>query len=240
MATGEKRFSVRGVKVTKYDNSPFPAGKYKLVVGPGWEVKAPGDGSKSGLQYVNGYFLVPGVKEGRRLYHMFFVDLTEGSDGATMVTRGGGLVEFAQGMGLDDIPVGIITLKRSSGDRKGEDASCLNPKSIATWLNGLEGTEVEAQVKVQKGTGGYADKNVVEFFIESEGASEDEDDAGIDDEEGDELDEADEDEADESEEVDEENDADDDDDIDEEEEKPAPKKKVMKKAAPAPAKKSKR
>jgi hypothetical protein len=247
MATGEKRFSVSGRKVKRIDNSPFAAGRYKLVVQKGWEVKTPGKDSKSGLLYVNGYFTVPSVNEKRRLYHMFFVDLSEGSDGASMVDRNGGVTEFLKAQGVDDAPLPVVTLVRSGGDREGEKADVLSPKALAAYLNSLDGVEVEAQVKVQKGSNGYADKNVVDFFIEAEeSASDEEDSGGLDEDETEELDsdedesteEVDEDEADELDELDEDDDeADEDEEPEEEEEKPAPKKAAPKKAAAPPAKK---
>lgn len=244
MAKGEKRFSVGGRNVKRYTNEPFPAGEHGLVIAKGWEVKAPGAGSKSGLRYVNGYFTVPGVGEGRRLYHMFFVDLSEGSDGEAMVDRGGGVTEFIKALGLTDIPVGITKMKKKDGTV----VDCLDPNQLANWLNSLDGTELTAKVKVEKRNDDPEKKqNRVDFFVEAEGSAEEEDGGGLeDDEEETDLD-ADEDEDAEESDDEEEADLDEDDEEEadedeepeeEEEEKPAPKKKV-KKAAPAPAAKKK-
>lgn len=221
MTTGTKRFSVGQRTTKRYTNEAFAPGKYTLVVGPGWEVRAAGENSKTGLRYVNGYFTVPQIGEGRRLYHMFFIDMSEGSDGYAMVDRGGGVTEFTRALGLEDAPLTTVQFKKKSG----EMAECVNPNDLVKWLNSLEGTELQGQVKVEKDQNDPdVKRNRVDFFIEAEVSADSDDAGGLEaDEDEEEL------EADEPEGLDEDED---------EEPAPAPKKG---KPAPKPAlKKGKR
>lgn len=251
MAKGEKRFSVGNRKTKRYENDPVPAGEHTLVVGKGWEVRAAGPNSKSGLRYVNGYFTVPEVAEGKRQYHMFFIDMSPGSDDVAMVDRQGGVTEFIKALGLSDIPVGVVQMKKKDGTT----VDVLNPKQLCDWLNSLDGTELRGKVKLEKRQDDPDTKQSrIDFFVEADESASDEDGGGLEDEDETDLDE---DEAEESEESDEdsideddeETDDDEDEDEDEadeeepeeEEEKPAKKKAKPKvKKAPAAKKKGKK
>lgn len=265
MAKGEKRFSVGNRKTKRFDNDPVPAGEHTLVVGKGWEVRAAGKESKSGLRYVNGYFVVPEVAEGKRQYHMFFIDMSEGSDGTAMVDRQGGVTEFIKALGLTDIPVSVIQMKKKDGTT----VDVLNPKQLCDWLNSLDGTELRGKTKLEKRNDDPDTKQSrIDFFIEADESAEDDDGGGLEDEDETDLD-ADEEESDEEEsddeDADEESDdidedeseddeeesddeeTDEDEDEEEPEEKPAPKKgkgkpapKPEPKKAPASKKKGKK
>jgi hypothetical protein len=229
MATGERKFDSSTRQVVQPNFKPFAPGEYDLKIGTDWEIRtAEGQGR---LPYLNGSFEVLGTaaSEGgknKKVFHRFFLDLSPAKDGVSMVDRGNGITAFAKSAGTT---LEVAILQKPKG-KELIPVDILAPKETLRWLLAMDGTVVRAHVKIEKGTGGYQDKNVVGTFIEVEEAASEESEQEEENEEADaeEADEAETDEADESEESE-----------DDEEESiiPPPKKKTNAPAKPVAKKK---
>ena len=259
MATGEKKWSAKGRKVSTMKSEPLPKGEYTFKFLKRWEVKAGSTNPKaSGLPRVSGMFeaLDTAANEGgknRVVYHDIYLDTSNGSDGVSMVDRGGGLTNLCQVLGKAPDFALTEALKRVDGGKK--RVVILKGAQVAQFLNNLDGETVKGVIKHERGLDKVERHRIEEFLLSEEEGEESEDEEGIDEdaEESDDAEEADEvdieeepeEDAEIEEDEDEAEDAEDDIDSaaepDEEEEAPAPKKKVKqpgeKKAAPKKGKK---
>lgn len=198
MATGEKKWNSGDQQVKRTSFSPIPTGDYTLKVKRSWETRKSESEKSSQLRYANGYFevIIPGKDKPRRQYHSFHCDLTPSeSDGVAMPNRGGQIAEFCKATG-ENLSSGIIQQKKRLKNGEYKTVDTLSPKAIAEFMNNLDGTTLKAHIKVEKNWKNE-DDNVIEYFIESDDESGNDDDGDSD--ESEELDEAEE-----SEEVDEE------------------------------------
>ena len=167
MATGETVFSSSACTVHKFESKPLTPGEYELRLCADWEVRcAVGEGK---LPYLTGAFEVMNTAErdgakNRKIYHMFFLDLSPARDGVSMVDRGNGIVAFTHAVG---IPLeGIKIIQRKKGE-DGKQADLLSPNMALAWLNGQEGALLRARVKTEKGQDDRAQSRV-DYFIECE------------------------------------------------------------------------
>lgn len=159
MAKGESTWSSRGKQPAKPESKPLPDGKYTLQFVADWTQKC--SNNEGSIPYLNGSFKVQGTAgasgKDRRVFAMIFLGLAPGKDGIAMVDRSNGLLGLLRAVGTEvDFPSTTINGKE-----------LLNPGAVKQWLNSLEGTTVEAMIKIEKGTDGYADKNRISYFIET-------------------------------------------------------------------------
>jgi hypothetical protein len=234
MATGEKRFSSKGRKVQRFDDSPVPPGSWPLKLRADKAEIRKSD--KSGMSYLNVPFEAVGSGDGGRdkwIFHMFHLSLKPGKDGKVMAERQDGLVAYAIGLGAD-FDFQQVTVK----DAEGNKVSAIDAMSALKWIKNRDGEEVKAQTKIEKGRDGYGDRARISYFEEAEGAGSSGPDADEDDEESDEELEAEADETEEADadEADESDEADETDEVDEDEEE-VEVKKPSKKAPPPQVKK---
>lgn len=177
MATGERTWSTAGKEAKKFEGfKPIPPGEYDLKISADWVQKvAEGEGK---VPYLNGSFTALGSGNGgkdRKVFAMFMLDLTPGKDGIAMPERANGLLGLAKGLGTNlDVPV--VTMN---------GRELLSPAHVKKFLNGNDGAVVRASVKIEKGTGGYEDKNRIEFFVEAEAQEEATEEGGFEAEETD-------------------------------------------------------
>jgi len=160
MATGERTWSTQGKEAKKFEGfKPIPPGEYELKLNNDWAQKvADGEGK---VPYLNGSFTALNTGDGgkdRKIFVMFFLDLTPGKDGTAMCERANGLLGFAKALGTN-LNVPVVTMNGKE---------LLSPAAVKKFLASNDGSTVRASVKIEKGTGGYADKNRIEFFVESE------------------------------------------------------------------------
>lgn len=160
MATGEKTWSSQGKTPAKFESKPIPAGEYDLKINGDWVSKvAEGEGK---VPYLSGSFTALGSGQNggkdRKVFHMLFLSLKPGSDGVTMPERGNGILGLVRGLGTNINPP-VVTM---------QGQELLSPNHIKQWLKANDGAVVRASVKIEKDTGGYPDKNRIEFFVESE------------------------------------------------------------------------
>ena len=167
MATGETTFSTQGRQVVKFESKPLPTNvDYDFKLNDDWEIRtAEGVGK---LPYLNGSLemLNTASKEGgknRKTFHKFFLDLSPGSDGVSMVDRGHGLVAFCRSTG-DDLNVGVVTKPKGEEQKM---VQCLAPKATLAWLKAHAGCTGKLRLKVETDRNGVP-RNVVDYFIEGE------------------------------------------------------------------------
>jgi len=214
MARGETNFSTRGVRPERFENKPPPAGEYdaKLDFGSAEVRKKDAPGT---FPYLNFKIelLDTAVKEGgknRVIFHMLFCSLKEGNNGFQMYKRADQLAGLCSALGK--AYNGPIIIMRDEDDNEVE---VIEPKALLKWLKAFDGDTIKLKTKVQKGTNGYSDRGVVDYFMEGAPLDEDEDE-----------------EFDEDDDLDEDEDDEDEDEVEEVEEEPvAPKRKA--KAKPA-------
>ena len=262
MAKGESSFDASKRKVKRFDNKPPTPGEYDFKVRTSKAAITVADGVGK-LPYINGVqfeLLDSAENEGgknRMLYKSFFLKVSPDGDGVAAVDRGDGLVAFSKSIGVNlKLGEGAV-IKKPAKDKNGKEytALLLDPKKVAAWLKEQDGSKGSLRSKVRKDKDDpekqYGD---VAYFIESEGADEEEEDEEA--EESEEIEETEEDEdtdsddeeteedEDEDEEVEDEEESDDeeeeDEEEDDEEEEPAPKKKAKPAAKKGKAKKGKK
>lgn len=181
MATGQRTFTTEGREAKKFESKPPTPGEYEMVLRmEKWKVgKADGAGK---LPYLTGpiELLNTASQEGgknRTMYHMFFLDLTPGKNGAPMVDRADQLVGFARSVGTEMEGINVETTKKSVKDAAGQetgelvDADVLNAQQALEWLQQFDGSVFRGKTKIEKGTQGYPDKGKVEYFIEADEAA---------------------------------------------------------------------
>jgi len=173
MTTGVKSFTTTGREVAKPEFPLITPGKYeaRLEVS-GARINVASGGGK--LPYISCPIEVlnSAVREGgrnRKVFHNFFLSLAPGKDGVAMVDRQNGLTAFsrATGMPLTLEDGGILTMQKANEDGTTTDVDVLNPQQVLKWLQQLDGVVFSAKVKTEKGTAGYPDKSVIDYFIEA-------------------------------------------------------------------------
>ena len=259
MAKGESSFDASKRKVKRFDNKPPTPGEYDFKVRTSKAAITVADGVGK-LPYINGVqfeLLDSAENEGgknRVLYKSFFLKVSPDADGVAAVDRGDGLVAFSKSIGVNlKLGEGAV-IKKPAKDKNGKEytALLLDPKKVAAWLKEQDGSKGSLRSKVRKDKDDpekqYGD---VAYFIESEGADEEDEETEEESEETEETeededtdsdDEETEEDEDEDEEVEDEEESDDEEeeDDDEEEEEPAPKKKAKPAAKKGKGKKGKK
>ena len=166
--TGERTFSTAGRTVVAPTFKPITPGTYTLKVGSDAAV-AKAD-KPDAVPYINLSFEVEGTaaSEGgknMRVFHRLFIGLKPGKDGVLNMDRENGLTAMAQSLNTEVEGVEVIEREANDADGNSVKLEYLNPKQLTEWIKGFAGTEVKARIKTEKGTGGYADKSVIQKFL---------------------------------------------------------------------------
>lgn len=192
MATGEVKWSAKGqAKVERFTFALLPKGEYDLKFNADAITQKKGD--KPGqVPYINLMLDALGTAQGdsgknAKIFHKFFLHLSVSEkDGKVMVARQGGILDFCQAVGdepeFSQIQVPYQKYK-DNGDKDGPMVriNILNPAEVLAWLKSKDGLIARAQVKVQKGKGGYDDSNVIDYWVPAEDAGTEEEFSGLDD-----------------------------------------------------------
>jgi hypothetical protein len=190
MAQGMRTVNFAERKVKTF--ALLPPDKYTLkLMGPATKVsKADKPGA---VPYVQTAFEVLGTAtheggQNRRVYHNFWLKTVPGDDGTSLIEGREQLVAFARAVGeTPELPEqDFATVKLLHRDADGslrkakqgesvdeteqENITILGAAEVKEWLVQHDGVEVQARIKVEKGTGGYDDKNKVDRFIYEEAA----------------------------------------------------------------------
>lgn len=165
---GETTFTTEGRKTAGgFNNEPFAVGDYQLkIMGNKAEVRCKTE--PGSIPYVNVPFAAIGTGgEGGRdrwVYHMLSLNLSVGKNGQIQVDRADQLTGLAAAMGTTaNLPTRTIQAKdKTSGDMR--EIQILDGQALVTWLRENDGVVVNGHVRIEKGTGGYSDKNKIARF----------------------------------------------------------------------------
>lgn len=168
MTTGEKTFSTTGREVKTVTFKPIPAGNYDLTLNADATI-AKAD-KPDAIPYINVSFTAGGTAESeggkdKRVFHRFFIGLAPGKDGVINMDRENGLTALAQALNTQIEGMEVITREAENSNGEAVTLEYLNPKQVVEWLKGFNGAVVKGRIKVEKGTGGYSDKSVVQKFL---------------------------------------------------------------------------
>lgn len=167
-ATGEKTWSSEGKTITKNEFKLIPKGEYTFKLQTAKANVGKSENPDS-APYVKGVSIKLQEDVGPGVSQMVFVNVfvslkPSAKDGKTMVERSNGLLALARALGQETPDFTILTMQDSDGN----EIEYLNPTQVADWLKSLDGSALQANIKVEKGRDGYADKNAVAFFVEAD------------------------------------------------------------------------
>ena len=159
MATGERTYSTQGRTPAKFEFKPIAPGEYELKLNSDWTQRvAEGEGK---IPYVTGSFTAIGSGNGgkdRRVFHRMMLGLAPGKDGVANADRANSILGLAKALGTE-FSAPVVTMNGKE---------LLSPKHVLQWIQSNDGAVLRGDVKIEKGSGGYEDKNVINFFVESE------------------------------------------------------------------------
>ncbi len=172
MTTGQRKWTPSVNAPVSNQVSLIPKGDYELVVDTSKAAIKKSENNPEAIPRVSFAFKVPEIQTAtggsRLVFHDLYLSLKPGKNGQVMPERIDGLYGLARAFGEEVPEFDIIDVQTVSGST----VESLNSKQVLSWLKEHDGASVRGHVRIEKGTGGYNDKNKISAFEEAGGQAE--------------------------------------------------------------------